>query len=258
MHKVQVGVVLDRTLFLHLAGRSITLEDISVADPVKYASCKKILEMDAAEIDSLYLTFSRGAHELGTEKVIDLCPGGQDISVNIRNREHYIDLLIKNIFVDSISSQLTHFTEGFADILVNPKRRGEFFECLDLEDLDRLLGGNNNAINLQDWKSHTQYNGYKEKDRQITLFWKVRCIICVNAFNHELYVCCTAIHFDHFHFFFMCAQFLMATYYFSLNSVRFCSKTPIISADRLGLCMWYQSCGHNPNINVCVNSIIHL
>ncbi|CAD6224446.1 unnamed protein product [Miscanthus lutarioriparius] len=172
MHKVQVGVVLDRTLFLHLAERSITLEDISVADPVKYASCKKILEMDAAEIDSLYLTFSRGAHELGTEKVIDLCPGGQDISVNIRNRKHYIDLLIKNIFVDSISSQLTHFTEGFADILVNPKRRAEFFECLDLEDLDRLLGGNNNAINLQDWKSHTQYNGYKEKDRQITLFWK--------------------------------------------------------------------------------------
>ena len=86
-----------------------------------------------------------------------------------------------------------------------------------LEELDRLLGRSINAINLQDWKSLTQYNGYKEKDRQITLFWKVRCIICVNAFNHELYVCCTAIHFDHF--FFMCAQFLMATYNFSLKSV---------------------------------------
>jgi hypothetical protein len=46
--------------------------------------------------------------------------------VNIRNREHYIDLLIKNIFVDSISSQLTYFTEGFGDILVNPKCREEF------------------------------------------------------------------------------------------------------------------------------------
>lgn len=172
MHKVQVGVVLDRTLFLHLAGKSITLEDISVADPVKYASCKRILEMDAAEIDSLYLTFSRGAHELGAERVIDLCPGGQDISVNIWNREHYIDLLIKNTFVDSISAQLNHFTQGFADILVKSERRKEFFECLDLEDFDRLLGGSNDTINLQDWKSHTQYNGYKEKDRLITWFWK--------------------------------------------------------------------------------------
>jgi len=86
-----------------------------------------------------------------------------------------------------------------------------------LEELDRLLGRSINAINLQDWKSLTQYNGYKEKDRQITLFWKVCCIICVNAFNNELSVCCTAMHFDHF--LFVCAQFLMATYHFPLNSV---------------------------------------
>ncbi|GJM98441.1 hypothetical protein PR202_ga15455 [Eleusine coracana subsp. coracana] len=173
MHRVQVGVVLDRTLFLHLAGRSITLEDIAVADPVKYASCKKILEMDAAEIDNLYLTFSRGDHQLGSQRIIDLCPGGQDISVNIWNRDQYIDLLVKNTFVDSISDQLNHFTKGFSDILVNPLRRKEFFEFLDLEDLDKLLGGSNNTINVQDWRSHTQYNGYKEKDRQIIWFWKV-------------------------------------------------------------------------------------
>nr|CAB3453758.1 unnamed protein product [Digitaria exilis] len=69
-------------------------------------------------------------------------------------------------------TQLTHFTQGFADILVKPERRKDFFECLDLEDFDRLLGGSNDTINLQDWKSNTQYNGYKEKDRQITWFWK--------------------------------------------------------------------------------------
>ena len=86
------------------------------------------------------------------------------------------------------------------------------------EDLHRLLGGSNNAIiNLQDWKSITQYNGYKEKDRQITLFWKVRCIICVNAFNHELYVAVLLYILTIFSS--MCAQFLMATYHFPLNSV---------------------------------------
>jgi hypothetical protein len=51
MHKVQVGVVvgLGRTLFLHLARRNITLKYISVADIVKYASCKKILDKDVVE-----------------------------------------------------------------------------------------------------------------------------------------------------------------------------------------------------------------
>uniref|UniRef100_A0ACD5XV35 Uncharacterized protein n=1 Tax=Avena sativa TaxID=4498 RepID=A0ACD5XV35_AVESA len=172
MHKVQVGIVLDRTLFLHLAGRSITLEDIAAADPFTYASCKRILEMGAADIDDLTLTFSRDVHTLGSRRTIELCPGGQDIPVNISNREHYIDLLIKNIFVDSISDQLASFAKGFSDILVNPKLQKVFFGCLDLEDFDRMLGGSNNNINLKDWRSHTQYNGYKEKDRYINWFWK--------------------------------------------------------------------------------------
>jgi hypothetical protein len=49
MHRVQVGVVVSRTLFLHLARINITLKDISVADTVKYASCKKILNKDVVE-----------------------------------------------------------------------------------------------------------------------------------------------------------------------------------------------------------------
>ncbi|XBH70759.1 hypothetical protein VPH35_098353 [Triticum aestivum] len=141
-------------------------------NPFTYASCKRILEMGAAEIDDLTLTFSRDVHTLGSRKTIELCKGGQDISVNISNREHYIDLLIKNIFVDSISDQLANFAKGFGDILANPKLREVFFGCLDLEDFDRMLGGSNNTINLKDWRSHTQYNGYKEKDRHVNWFWK--------------------------------------------------------------------------------------
>ncbi|KAF7066131.1 hypothetical protein CFC21_072164 [Triticum aestivum] len=141
-------------------------------NPFTYASCKRILEMGAAEIDDLTLTFSRDVHTLGSRKTIELCKGGQDISVNISNREHYIDLLIKNIFVDSISDQLANFARGFGDILANPKLREVFFGCLDLEDFDRMLGGSNNTINLKDWRSHTQYNGYKEKDRHVNWFWK--------------------------------------------------------------------------------------
>nr|CAJ26384.1 polyubiquitin-like protein [Brachypodium sylvaticum] len=172
MHKVQVGIVLDRTLFLHLAGRSITLEDIAAADPVTYASCKRILEMGATDIDELTLTFSRDVHTLGSRRTIELCAGGQDISVNIKNREHYIDLLIKNIFVDSISAQLANFAKGFSEILASPDLQKVFFGFLDLEDFDRILGGSNSTINLKDWRSHTQYNGYKEKDRHINWFWK--------------------------------------------------------------------------------------
>ncbi|KAG6495092.1 E3 ubiquitin-protein ligase UPL5-like [Zingiber officinale] len=175
MHKVQVGIVFDRTFFLQLAGRSITLEDVRDADPDLYRSWKQILEMDGALLDSdgLGLTFVRDIEMLGSMETVELCPGGKDIIVHSRNREEYINLLIKHRFVTSISEQITHFAEGFGDILSNPKNQQFFFNGLDLEDFDLMIGGDNSVINVKEWREHTEYNGYKSKDRNIIWFWKI-------------------------------------------------------------------------------------
>ncbi|KAJ0016544.1 hypothetical protein Pint_09686 [Pistacia integerrima] len=175
MHKVQVGVVFDRVFFLQLAGKYISLEDIRDADPRLYDSCKQILEMDAEFIDSdaLGLTFVRDVEELGSRKIVELCPGGKCMVVNSKNREEYVNLLIRHQFVTSISEQATHFAKGFADILCNPRLQKFFFQSLELEDLDWMLFGSESAICVDDWKAHTEYNGYKETDPQIVWFWKV-------------------------------------------------------------------------------------
>ncbi|KAJ0017533.1 hypothetical protein Pint_09527 [Pistacia integerrima] len=175
MHKVQVGVVFDRVFFLQLAGKYISLEDIRDADPRLYDSCKQILEMDAEFIDSdaLGLTFVRDVEELGSRKIVELCPGGKCMAVNSKNREEYVNLLIRHQFVTSISEQATHFAKGFADILCNPRLQKFFFQSLELEDLDWMLFGSESAICVDDWKAHTEYNGYKETDPQIVWFWKV-------------------------------------------------------------------------------------
>ncbi|PNY10133.1 E3 ubiquitin-protein ligase upl5-like protein [Trifolium pratense] len=171
--KVQVGIYFDRVFFKQLAGNYITLEDIRDADPIMYRSCKQILEMNADYIDSdeLGLTFSIEVEELGHRKVIELCPGGESLVVGSKNREKYVDLLIQNRFVTSISRQVSHFAAGFADIISGS--RLEFFRYLELEDLDWMLHGSENAISVEDWKAHTKYNGYKENDRRITWFWEI-------------------------------------------------------------------------------------
>lgn len=171
--KVHVGIVFDRVFFKQLAGKYITLEDIRDADPIMYHSCKQILEMNVDYIDTdiLGLTFSIEVEELGRRRVIELCPDGESIVVDSKNREMYVDLLIQNRFVTSISEQVSHFAEGFADIISG--KRLEFFQYLDLEDLDWMLHGSENAISVEDWKAHTKYNGYKEIDRQISWFWEV-------------------------------------------------------------------------------------
>ncbi|GAU14697.1 hypothetical protein TSUD_203460 [Trifolium subterraneum] len=174
MHKVQVGIVFDRTFFLQLAGNPITLEDIRDADPDLYKSCKQILDMDSDFIDSdaLGLTFVREVEELGHRKAVQLCPGGKNIVVNSKNRVKYVDLLIKERFVTSISEQVSHFAKGFADILSCSKLQQFFFRGLEPEDLDYMLRGSEDDISVEDWKAHTEYNGYKETDIQISWFWE--------------------------------------------------------------------------------------
>ncbi|CAL5199585.1 unnamed protein product [Lathyrus oleraceus] len=175
MHGVQVGIVFDRVFFLQLAGKSICVEDIRDADPELYRSCKQILDMDSDLVDSdaLGLTFVREVDELGHRKAIELCPGGKDVVVTSKNRAKYIYLLIQNRFVTSIAQQVSHFAKGFADILSSTNLQTSFFQGLDPEDLDWMLRGCKDAISVEDWKKHTEYNGYKETDIQISWFWEI-------------------------------------------------------------------------------------
>lgn len=174
MHKVQVGIVFDRIFFMQLAGMNVSLEDIKDADPLLYSSCKKILEMDPETVDqdALGLTFVREVDELGSIKVVELCPEGRNLSVNSENRRAYVELLIRHRFVTSIADQVYHFAQGFSDIMNSSEHQKFFFQSLELEDFDWILYGRESAISVDDWKAHTEYNGYNEDDPQISWFWK--------------------------------------------------------------------------------------
>ncbi|CAK9182242.1 unnamed protein product [Ilex paraguariensis] len=175
MHKVQVGIVFDRVFFLQLAGMKVSLEDIRDADPYLYSSCKQILEMDPETVDhdALGLTFVREVEELGSRNIVELRPDGRKTVVNSENRKEYVDLLIQHHFVTSIAEQIAHFAQGFADIISSSRLQKFFFQSLELEDLDWILHGSESAISVEDWKAHTEYNGYKETDPQIFWFWKI-------------------------------------------------------------------------------------
>ncbi|KAJ8526233.1 hypothetical protein K7X08_028710 [Anisodus acutangulus] len=175
MHKIQIGVVFDRIFFLQLAGEDISLEDVRDADPCLYRSWKKLLEMDPEIVDqdTLGLTFVREFETLGSRKAVELCPNGKDTAVDSKNREKYVNLLIQHHFVTSIAEQVAHFANGFADVMTSSMLRKSFFRCLNLEDLDLMLDGSGSDVSVQDWKAHTDYNGYKESDPQISWFWKI-------------------------------------------------------------------------------------
>ncbi|KAL0711996.1 hypothetical protein Bca4012_018974 [Brassica carinata] len=174
MHNVQVGVLFDRVFYQQLTNQTISLEDIKDTDRIMYNSCKQILEMDPVFFDSnagLGLTFVLETEELGKRETKELKKDGKYTAVNSENREEYVKLLINKRFVASISELVKKFSEGFFDILSVPVR--SFFLHLHLEDFDGMLRGGENQISVDDWKAHTEYNGFKETDRQIDWFWKI-------------------------------------------------------------------------------------
>nr|XP_043611115.1 E3 ubiquitin-protein ligase UPL5-like [Erigeron canadensis] len=175
MHKMQVGIVFDRTFFLQLAGVDISLDDVKDADPYLYSSCKQILDMDpcAVDEDTLGLSFVWEFEELGSMKLLELLPNGKHIPVNSRNRKEYIHLLIRHRFVTSVTQQVTRFAQGFTDIVTKDETRKLIFKSLEVRDLDGMLYGSGSDISVDDWKAHTEYMGYKVTDRQIKWFWKI-------------------------------------------------------------------------------------
>ncbi|CAH2071493.1 unnamed protein product [Thlaspi arvense] len=176
MHKVHVEVLFDRAFFLQLAAKDICLEDIKDTDLIMYKSCKQILEMDPAFFDAnagLGLTFVLETEELGKRETIELHEDGKSTAVTSENREEYVKLLINQRFAKTISEQVKQFSKGFCDILSDTKSTNSFFSGLYLEDLDGMLRGGENPISIDDWRAHTEYNGFKETDRQIDWFWKI-------------------------------------------------------------------------------------
>uniref|UniRef100_K4DH28 HECT-type E3 ubiquitin transferase n=1 Tax=Solanum lycopersicum TaxID=4081 RepID=K4DH28_SOLLC len=174
MHKIQIGVVFDRVFFLQLAGEDISLEDIRDADPSLYSSWKMILKMDPETVDQdiLSLTFAYDVEEMGSRTTIELRPNGKDVAVNSKNRKEYVNLVLQHRFVTSIASQIAHFSQGFSDVTTSSIGTS-FFRSLYLEDLDKMLDGSGTAISVEDWKAHTDYDGYEENDLQISWFWKI-------------------------------------------------------------------------------------
>ncbi|CAN6472005.1 unnamed protein product [Victoria cruziana] len=175
MHRIQVNVVLSRSFVLNLAGKRVTLEDIKDEEREVYRSCSQLLEMDAECLDSgdLALSFLVEYEDMGSWKSVELCDGGKNISVTSSNRQQFVDLLIEHRFSRRISRQVMHFLHGFRDILNNPKNGKFFFQIAEPGILDQMLHGGDRDISVDEWKAHTDYNGYLESDYQIVWFWQV-------------------------------------------------------------------------------------
>lgn len=176
IHNIQVGIALDNILFLQLAEKEITLEDIRATVPTKYKSYNEIMRSQPESFEETYYYFSEGSDGSEDDE------GGR---VTFLNREKYVAGKIHKEFVSSIQTQTDEILKGFDDFL--SIFRKDLFGILKLEDLDCMIRGIK-ELKVEDWKKFTTYQqGYNANDPQIEWFWQ--CVqVCRKKKGELLYI----------------------------------------------------------------------
>ncbi|KAH0633347.1 hypothetical protein KY284_036133 [Solanum tuberosum] len=96
------------------------------------------------------------------------------------NTASKVDPLQRSYFIFSgrmialaLLHRVAHFSRGFSDIVTDRRLRESFYRILDHEVLNWMLHGSKTTVSIEEWKEHTNYNGYKKDDPQISWFWEI-------------------------------------------------------------------------------------
>eukprot|EP00039_Didymoeca_costata_P029362 m.24328 g.24328 ORF g.24328 m.24328 type:complete len:953 (+) comp7598_c0_seq2:261-3119(+) len=166
LHRQLLGVVFSRVFYKYICGKPADYNDAAVLDPEYAQSLKWILDNDITD-SGLDLTFSTTSEHFGQEIQTELIPNGANIAVTEENKQGFVHLLASQKLTGAVRNQMNSFLRGFHTVV--PRYLvGIFDEC----ELELLLSGVP-EIDVEDWRLHTQYTGFKEDSETIKMFWNV-------------------------------------------------------------------------------------
>lgn len=170
------GRVLDcyfsRAVYKRILGKTVSVKDMESFDPDYYKSLVWMLENDITDI--ITETFSVETDEFGVTKVEDLCENGRNIPVTEENKQDYVRLVVEHKLLSSVKEQMEHFLKGFHEIIP-----AELVSIFTEQELELLISGLPD-IDVDDWKSNTEYQNYSPSSQQIQWFWRA-----VRSFDKE-------------------------------------------------------------------------
>lgn len=170
------GRVLDcyfsRAVYKRILGKTVSVKDMESFDPDYYKSLVWMLENDITDI--ITETFSVETDEFGVTKVEDLCENGRNIPVTEDNKQDYVRLVVEHKLLSSVKEQMEHFLKGFHEIIP-----AELVSIFTEQELELLISGLPD-IDVDDWKSNTEYQNYSPSSQQIQWFWRA-----VRSFDKE-------------------------------------------------------------------------
>ncbi|KLU81642.1 E3 ubiquitin-protein ligase ptr1 + RNA transporter 1 [Magnaporthiopsis poae ATCC 64411] len=170
------GRVLDcyfsRAVYKRILGKPVSVKDMESFDPEYYKSLVWMLENDITDI--ITETFAVEDDAFGATETVDLCENGRHIPVTEDNKHDYVRLVVEHKLLASVKDQMAEFLTGFHDIIP-----AELIAIFNEQELELLISGLPD-IDVDDWKSHTEYHNYTPSSQQIQWFWRA-----VRSFDKE-------------------------------------------------------------------------
>ena len=162
------GFNFNNIVFNPILNRKITIEDLKYYDINLYYKLKLIKDSTIKGNKELekYKFIWKIKDEKNQEKEIELIENGKNIFLNDENKNKFIEKVIYQEALAPYEEQIKSFHSGIFPIL-DENLKGIF----SIDELNFLFQGQS-EIDLNDWKSNTEYKGdYNEEHKVIKMFW---------------------------------------------------------------------------------------
>ena len=162
-------------VYKKLLGIKPNLEDMKEYDPELYQNLKFLKENEDPNLkEALDIDFTVIDEKFGEKFVVNLKENGENIPVDLNNKNEYVELFINWFFNESIKECFQSFEKGFYRVFSR-----DLSKILSPEELELIICGTQ-TLDFNELKKVCRYEEYTENSETIKDFWDI-----VLQFNEE-------------------------------------------------------------------------
>ena len=163
-----LDVKLPIAVYKKLLGIKPNLDDIKQCDPELYHTLNFLKTTNDDNLkDELDTNFTVIDDKFGEKLVIPLKENGENIMIDINNKDEYVDLYIDWYFNKSISDYFNSFEKGFYRVF-----NRNLSKILTPDELELIICGTQ-ILDFNELKNAAVYEEYDKNSETIKYFWEI-------------------------------------------------------------------------------------
>ena len=110
---------------------------------------------EASPVEDLGLTMTVAQDTFGVSQEIELVPNGANVPITSENRLVYVMLYANYLLNGRMKEQVACFIRGMRSVFSE-----EYFSIFFSDEIDTLISGGKNEIDIDDLQKHAKYQGW--------------------------------------------------------------------------------------------------